>query len=258
MPRATPVLTKARFGGTWLLTLNRPQSGNSFNGRLSAALHAAVAGVRKDRAAKAVVLTGAGDRFFCTGGDLKEYRGLRTRRQLAGVFERMRELLDALEDLPVPVIAAVNGLVLGGGAELLLACDVRFAAATARIGFPQLRLGLITGWNGAERLVRSCGRSTAMRLLLAGDAVPATEARALGLIDVIVEGQVLDAALRFAAGLEDIGPLPLAAGKRAVLDALRLDSSRVRRRAAKVFETLWFSADHRAAEVAFIEKRRPV
>jgi enoyl-CoA hydratase/carnithine racemase len=259
MARDSKVLLTTRAGETWILTLNRPDAGNSMSQDLAAALHAAVAAVRKDRDAKAVVLTGAGERFFCTGGDLKEYRHLTTRSQLMAVFGRMRKLLDELENLPVPVIAAVNGLALGGGAELLLACDIRVAIATAQIGFTQVRLGLLPAWNGAERLVRTSGRAAATRLLVTGDIVSARDAQTLGLIDVVVtEKTAVDAAVQLAARLDDVGPLAVVANKRAVLDAVRLPTARVRRRAAKTFETLWFSPDHREAESAFVEKRRPV
>lgn len=247
-----------RVGAAHLVTLDRPAAGNAIGGETTRALLAAVAAARADRTARALVLTGSGDRFFCAGGDLKEYRGLTTRAKLRGSFGRTRKLLDELEALPIPVIAAVNGWALGGGSELLLACDLRVAAASARIGFPQLRLGLTPGWNGMERLVETVGRGTATWLLLTGRALTAAEAHRLGLVHATVsDGSVVKAALEFAEGLAELGPLAVVAAKRALLDALRLPQRESRRRSAKRFEDLWFSADHREAEAAFVEKRRP-
>lgn len=247
-----------RVGATHLVTIDRPAAGNAINSETTRALLGAVADARADRKARAFVLTGAGDRFFCAGGDLKEYRGLTTRAKLASGFGRTRKLLDALEALPLPVIAAVNGWALGGGSELLLACDLRFAGTTARIGFPQLRLGLIPGWNGTERLVETVGRGTAMWLLLTGHPLSAAEAHRVGLVQATVgEGSVVQAALDFAEGLSQIGPLAVDAAKRALLEALRLPHRESRKRSSKRFADLWFSTDHREAEAAFVEKRKP-
>ena len=144
--------------------------------------------LEKDRDLVAIIITGEGDKFFSSGGDIKQYRELVTREQLQSAFARPRRLLDRLEALPVPVIAAVNGIALGGGAELMLACDVRIAAPAASIGFPYVRLGLTPGWHGAERLTRAIGYANAMHLLTTGEPVDAAEALRLGLVNRVCDG----------------------------------------------------------------------
>ena len=152
------ILLEVDAEGVAWLTFNRPEVRNALNLTMVEDVRAALRALQARDDVKVLVITGAGDKFFCSGGDIKQYRALRTREQLDDAFARPRRVLDRLEALPVPVIAAVNGYALGGGAELMLACDVRLAAAGARIGFPYVRLSLIPGWHGVERLVRTCGR----------------------------------------------------------------------------------------------------
>ncbi|MDX1432477.1 MAG: enoyl-CoA hydratase/isomerase family protein, partial [Gammaproteobacteria bacterium] len=137
------VLRIERHGATVLLTIDRPHAGNSISAEVTAALDDAITSLGDDAGLRAVIITGAGEKFFSSGGDIKQYRALDTRAALEGAFARPRELLDRIEALPVPVIAAVNGYALGGGAELMLACDIRLAAPHATIGFPYVRLGLM-------------------------------------------------------------------------------------------------------------------
>jgi enoyl-CoA hydratase len=178
---------------------------------------------------------------------------------LQSAFERPRRLLDRLEALPVPVIAAVNGIAMGGGAELMLACDIRLAAPTATIGFPYVRLGLIPGWHGTERLTRTCGYADAMHLLITGESVDAQEACRLGLINRICgDRPVVDAALTLAEELARAAPLSLAATKRVLLSAYHAPRDQARRLAEDDFADLWMSEDHREAEAAFAAKRRPI
>ncbi len=169
----------------------------------------------------------------------------------------MRKLLDQIEASPLPVIAAINGYALGGGLELALACDQRIATQRAQVGMPQSRLGLIPGWNGAERLVETVGRARAMHLLLKGERLEAARAEAIGLVDFVVEGSALQAAIDYAASLEDCAPLALRAGKQAVMSALRRPRAETRSLTSDLFAQLWFSKDHREAEHAFLAKRKP-
>jgi enoyl-CoA hydratase/carnithine racemase len=256
---SSEVLRVERRAAAALLTIDRPHAGNSISAEVTAALDAAVTSLEQDGDLAAVIITGAGDRFFSSGGDIKQYRDLVTREQLDNAFERPRLLLDRLEALPVPVIAAVNGIALGGGAELMLACDIRIAAPGASIGFPYVRVGLIPGWHGAERLVRTCGYANAMHLLTTGEPVDAVEALRLGLINRISDGAaVVDAALAIADKLAEVAPLSLAATKRVLLGARHLPRDQARQLAEKEFADLWMSEDHREAEAAFAEKREPV
>lgn len=255
---SSEVLRVERREGTALLTIDRPHAGNAISSQVTAALNEAIDALEGDGDLVAIVITGAGDKFFSAGGDIKQYRELVTREQLQAAFERPRLLLDRLEALPVPVIAAVNGIALGGGAELMLACDVRYAAPDASIGFPYVRLGLTPGWHGAERLIRACGYAGAMHLLTTGEPVDAREALRLGLVNRVVDSEpVVDAALALAAKLAAAAPLSLAATKRVLLASCHLPRDEARRLAEADFADLWLSEDHREAEAAFADKRPP-
>ena len=255
---SSEVLKVEHRDGAALLTIDRPHAGNSISAEVTAALEEAVDALERDRDLVAIVITGAGNKFFSSGGDIKQYRELVTREQLQSAFARPRRLLDRLEALPVPVIAAVNGIALGGGAELMLACDVRFAAPTASIGFPYVRLGLIPGWHGAERLTRAIGYANAMHLLTTGEPVDAAEALRLGLVNRVCDRPVVEAALVLTEKLAEAAPLSLAATKRVLLAASHLPREEARRIAEDDFADLWLSEDHREAEAAFAAKRRPV
>jgi len=253
------ILHVERRGAAVLLTIDRPHAGNSISSEVTSAIDSAVAAIEREDGVAGIVITGDGDKFFSSGGDIKQYRELATREQLARAFERPRSLLDRLERLPIPVIAAVNGIAFGGGAELMLACDLRLAAPGARIGFPYVRLGLIPGWHGVERLVRACGSSHAMYLLATGDPVSAEEALRLGLVHRVCDDiPVLDAALELVAGFAEAAPLSFAATKRVLRGADELPRDAARALAEQAFADLWMSEDHREAEAAFAHKRRPV
>jgi enoyl-CoA hydratase/carnithine racemase len=246
-----------RRGAAALLTIDRPHAGNSISAEVTMALDEAITQVQGDGDPVAIIISGAGDKFFSAGGDIKQYRELATREQLRSAFERPRRLLDRIEALPIPVIAAVNGIAMGGGAELMLACDLRLAAPSASIGFPYLHLGLMPGWHGIERLSRSCGYANAMHLLATGESVDAEEARRLGLVNRVCKSTpVVDAALALAEKFARAAPLSLAASKRALRGAYQLPRDEARRLAEELFEDLWMSEDHREAEAAFAAKRR--
>lgn len=258
MATANEVLRVERREHAAILTIDRPHAGNSISAQVTTAMDEALTALEGESALVAIVITGAGAKFFSSGGDIKQYSKLVTREQLQSAFERPRRLLDRLEALPFPVIAAVNGIAMGGGAELMLACDLRLAAPTASIGFPYVRLGLIPGWHGTERLARVCGYANAMHLLATGDSVDAEEARRLGLINRISgDMPVVDAALALVDKLARAAPLSLAATKRVLLGACQLPRERARRLAEGDFADLWMSEDHREAEAAFAAKRRP-
>jgi enoyl-CoA hydratase/carnithine racemase len=247
-----------RSGSALILTICRPEAGNSIDIQTAKALSAALRLAHGDRSLRAVIITGSGKKFFCTGGDLKAYRAFKNKLALESAFGRVRRLLDNFEKFPLPILAAIEGYALGGGMEMALACDLRFAAATAKLGLPQGRLGLIPGWNGIQRLVELVGRGTAMRLLYTGETLTAAEAHTLGLVDEVAQGQrALERALAFTATIDKVAPLSLGATKTVALASLRVSRAAARRIATREFERLWFTADHREAEVAFVEKRAP-
>ncbi len=235
----TDALRVERSAEALVLTLNRPEAGNALNEATIAALRARLDAAADDDGLRCIILAGGG-RFFCSGGDLKAYRALADRAALDRVFGAARALLDAIEAHPLPVIAAIDGFALGGGAELALACDLRVAGTGARIGFPQLRLGIIPGWDGTERLMRLVGPGIAARLLLTGERLDADAAKALRLVEIVAP-DAMAAAREVAAGLDRAAPLAIRGGKA----ALRAQN---RAQAAAIFADLWFTTDHREAE----------
>lgn len=256
MPSSAPDkgFREERTRGALLLSLDRAAAGNALDEATIGALRARLDEAAGDLTLRCVILAGTG-RFFCAGGDLKAYRALATREELERVFGAARALLDAIEASPLPVIAAIDGYALGGGAELALACDLRVAGEGALIGFPQLRLGIIPGWDGMERLVSRVGQGATMRLLLTGERLSAEAASRAGLVDVVA-ADARAAALDIAAGLESAAPLAIRGAKEA-LRALGRGHAEARQVAADVFARLWFTSDHREAESAFAEKRKP-
>ena len=247
-----------RQGNCLIATLNRPGDGNAISLAVARELAAVVATCASDRSLRALVITGAGPRFFCTGGDVKAYARVNTAEELNQVFDLIRNLLDAIETLHCPVIAAINGYAIGGGAELVLACDLRVMDAGAQIGFPQSRLGILPGWDGMARLVPLVGRGAAARLLLTGGRIDAGEAMSLGLVhEVAPSGEALTRALAMAATLAEAAPLAQAAIKAALRPICAADAASARASARDAFAQLWFSADHKEAERAFAAKRTP-
>jgi enoyl-CoA hydratase/carnithine racemase len=247
-----------RRGAALVLTIHRPEAGNSVNLATAEGLSAGLERARAEAGLRAVIITGAGGKFFCTGGDVKAYRALESTEALEGTFGRVRRLLDEIEAHPLPVLAAIEGYALGGGLEMALACDQRFAGKGARLGLPQTKLGLIPGWNGVERLVETVGRSHAMRLLYLADPVSSEEALRVGLVDDVTEdGGAVAAAVGFAERLTATAPLAIEAAKAVCIATLRHGRDAATENARKTFARLWFTTDHREAEAAFAERRKP-
>ena len=256
---ASPLILTERHGTTLVLRLNRPEAGNAISGSVALALGNELRACAAEVALRTLIITGAGPRFFCTGGDVKAYAQLADAAELDRVFNLMRDVCDAIEALPCPVIAALNGFTIGGGAELALACDLRIAESAVQIGFPQARLGIIPGWDGIERLVRLVGRAGAAKLLFAGTRVSAADAHGLRLVDeVVADGKALERALELAATFAESAPLSLGATKTAIREAgSDLPEAERRRNARAALGRLWFTEDHKEAERAFADKRAP-
>jgi enoyl-CoA hydratase len=180
----------ATQGSITTITVNRPTVRNSLNAATVQELGAAFGRAKKDSAVRAVILTGAGDKAFAAGADISEIAEL---DEISGTefSRRGQSVFDEIESLGKPTIAAVNGYALGGGCELAMACMVRVASENAVFGQPEVRLGLIPGYGGTQRLPRLVGKSGALRLLLTGESISATEALRLGLVDVVVPAATL-------------------------------------------------------------------
>jgi enoyl-CoA hydratase len=208
-----------------------------------------------DASARVVVLTGAGERAFVAGADIKYMSGLGVdeARAWGELGHRSAQLL---ETMPKPTIAAINGFALGGGCELALACDLRFAASTAKLGQPEINLAIIPGWGGTQRLARVCGLGVAKELVLTGRPVDADEALRLGLVNA-VHDPVAEKAREVAKLLASKSPVALAAAKRALNHALQGDHVENLEREATEFAELFASEDAKEGMTAFAEKREP-
>jgi enoyl-CoA hydratase len=211
--------------------------------------------LREEPGVRVFVLTGAGDRAFAAGADIKYMSGLDTAeaREWGGLGQEVGRLL---ETAPQPSIAAVNGFALGGGCELAHACDIRFVASTAKLGQPEVNLGIIPGWGGTQRLARVCGVGVAKDLILTGRPVDAAEALRLHLVTAVFEpGELLAKTMEAAAALAGKGPLALAAAKRAIDTSLQGDHAGNLRSEAEEFGELFASEDAKEGMAAFVEKR---
>jgi enoyl-CoA hydratase len=218
-------------------------------------LHDRLVELRDDAEARVVVLTGAGEKAFVAGADIKYMSGLGTdeAKEWGGLGHACGQLL---ETMPKPTIAAINGFALGGGCELALACDLRYASSAAKLGQPEINLGIIPGWGGTQRLARVCGLGAAKDLILTGRLVDADEALRIGLVNG-VHDPVLEKATEVGALLASKSPLALAAAKRALNHALQGDHVDNLEREADEFGSLFASEDAKEGMTAFAEKREP-
>jgi enoyl-CoA hydratase len=246
--------------GIGLLLIDRPGSRNALDWEAQEQFAAAVGEARRLERLKALIITGAGDKAFASGGDLKELSGHLEATSGTRLKRVMTTALNDLIELPVPVIAAANGDAIGGGCEILTACDLRVAVRQAHFRFAQVQVGLTTGWGGAARLVQQIGQSRAMELLLTGRPFDAEEALALGFIHRLApEGSsAVDMAWRWAVDLSELPKGALAALKALVWSASESTRAEAEQFEARLFAELWMQPDHIEAMAAFVEKRRPV
>lgn len=244
-----------RSGAAAVVTVNRPDALNALDVEHLEALRERLAEVAVDADVRAVVLTGAGEKAFVAGADIKYMHGL----DVLGA-RRWGELGHAcgtlLETMPKPTIAAVNGFALGGGCELALACDIRLAATTAKLGQPEVNLGIMPGWGGSQRLARTAGIGFAKELVYTGRTVDAEEARARGLVNAVYEpDELLAKALELCETIAAKGPLGVAYAKEATNLALAGDHRENLETEARLFAMLFASEDQKEGMAAFVEKR---
>ncbi|WP_374317583.1 enoyl-CoA hydratase/isomerase family protein [Pseudoxanthomonas kaohsiungensis] len=253
---ASPVLSRDA-DGVRVLTIDRPDKLNALNRQTLEALDAAFAAAGEDPAVRAVVLTGSGGKAFVAGADIAEMNALTAieGREFSLLGQR---LMRRIERLPKPVIAMVNGYALGGGLELAMACHLRVAADSARLGQPEVNLGLIPGFGGTQRLLRLAGRAATLELCLLGTPIDAARALQLGLVNRVVPAADLESeTMKLAAQLASAAPLAL----RGVLDAVVLGGECGIEEGLQ-FETAQFallfaSEDMREGTDAFLAKRKP-
>jgi enoyl-CoA hydratase len=209
----------------------------------------------RDAEVGVVMLTGSGEKAFIAGADIKYMSGL-TVEEATAWGELGHQVTQLLETMPQPTIAAIQGFALGGGCELALACDLRYASSRAKLGQPEINLGIIPGWGGTQRLARACGLGIAKELIFTGRLVDADEALRIGLVNA-VHDPVLEKAREVAELLASKSPVALAAAKRATNHVLQGDHAENLRREAGEFGTLFSSEDAKEGMTAFVEKREP-
>jgi len=248
------VLNRERRGTVEILTVNRPKALNAINRDVLMALDEALVDLERDEQVRAVVLTGSGEKAFVAGADISAMQALTPIEAERFAAEGQR-VLDRIAALSCPVIAAVGGFALGGGCELAMACDLVFASGTARFGQPEVKLGVIPGFGGTQRLVRRVGASVALDLCLTGRMVKADEALRIGLVSRVIEGDVLAAAIDAAEGIATLGPVAVRLCKRAIHD--NADSSLASAQAAErtLFGLCFATEDQTEGMSAFLEKR---
>jgi methylglutaconyl-CoA hydratase len=244
-----------REGRIAWLTLDRPEAANALSRGLVADLRAALAALRADP--PVLVVTGAGEKAFCAGADLKERRAMSLDETRAFLAD-LNALMDELAAYPQPVIAALQGAAYGGGLELALACDLRLGAEGIEVGLPEVRLGIIPGAGGTQRLARACGLAVAKELILTGRRIDAARAQALGLLSAVVPAAGLRAeAQRWAADIAAAGPLAVAQAKRAIDEGWGRPLAEGLAVERACYDVVLASADRDEGLAAFAEKRKP-
>jgi enoyl-CoA hydratase/carnithine racemase len=240
-----------------LVTLDRPSVANAFNTQAALDLCEVLARIEAEQRVRCVVLTGAGERAFCSGADLKERSSLTEEewRSQHEIFERMFGLV---RDCPLPVLAAVNGAAYAGGLELVLHCDFAYASRAAKFALTEVSLGIMPGGGGTQTLARAAGERRAKELILTARPFSAEEALAWGVVNRVCEaGKVLDETLEAANRIASLAPLSVRQAKRAIRDGLHMDLASAMRVEIEAYNRLVGTEDRREGLRAFNEKRKP-
>lgn len=239
-----------------IIRLNRPDKLNALSGEMIQALGQLLNVLNDDTALRAIILTGVGDKAFCAGTDIGE---LLSATEAGEISERVQALCGQIENLAMPVIAAVNGIAAGGGCELALACHLRIASETARFSLPETKLALIPGYGGTQRLAREIGNGRALEMMLTGKIVGAQEALRIGLINrLVASDEVLTEAETVAGEIAGLAPLAIRACLKAVTAGTELSLAEGLALEAELFASLFDTADMREGTRAFLEKRPSV
>jgi enoyl-CoA hydratase len=252
----SPLLV-ADHGAVRVITVHRPEKLNALNAATLDALHAAFAAAAEDEAIRAVVLTGAGPKAFVAGADIAEMTTL-SPVQARDFSLRGQRMMRAVETMPKPVIAMINGFALGGGLELAMSCHLRIAADVAKVGQPEINLGLVPGFGGSQRLLRLAGRAATLELCLLGAPIDAARAQQLGIVNRVVPAADLEAeTMKLATQLAGAAPLALrgildcvnTGGECGIEEGLAFESAQ--------FGLVFATQDMREGTAAFLERRKP-
>jgi enoyl-CoA hydratase len=251
------VVSVERQGSVAVVTLDRVVALNALNRELLGELRDRLRELAEDDGVRALVLTGAGDRAFAAGADIKEMEPMSVSEARAW-GELGHECGRLLETMAKPTIAAVNGFALGGGCELALACDIRYASSSARFGQPEVNIGIVPGWGGTQRLPRVVGLGRAKELIYTGRMVDAEEALRIGLVSAVFPPEdLLEKTLELARSLAAKSPLVLAAAKQMTNLSLQGELDAGLGGEAEGFAELFASEDQKEGMRAFVEKREP-
>jgi len=252
------LLVEIQDDGVTTVSVNRPKFLNALDTPTLEEMKDCFGKLATDPAVKAVIIRGAGEKAFVAGADLK---AMSTMTAVEGRdFSNLgHEVFDAIEKLPYVVIAAVNGFALGGGCELALACDFRYASTTAKFGQPEVNYGIIPGFGGSQRLARLIGKGYAKEMIYTGDFIDAQEAHRIGLVNRVCHPEELyDAAEQTCRKIMKKGPLAIASAKDAINKGLSMDLDSGLSYEAQVFGNCFATLDQKEGMNAFLEKRKPV
>ncbi len=242
--------------GLCTITINRPDKLNALNKATIEELHQAFKHASSDSAIRAIILTGAGTKAFVAGADISEFYTFTPEQGKALSAEGHQKLFDFVEQMPKPVIAAINGFALGGGLELAMSCHVRLASETARMGLPEVSLGVIPGYGGTQRLPRLVGRGKALEMVLSADMIQAQDALQHGLVNAVhTPEELLPAARTMAVRFMKNAPTALAAAIRAVNAGYRGNNGYETE--IEEFGNCFSNEDFKEGTTAFVEKRKP-
>lgn len=249
------LLTKKENGLGWVF-INRPDKLNALNARTVKEIGEAFASYKEDPEVKAVILTGTGEKAFIAGADISELSGLNEEdgRNYVLAGQKVTEMI---ENFPKPVIAAVNGFALGGGTEFALACHVRIVSENAKMGQPEVKLGIIPGFGGTQRLARLVGKGRAMEMILTGKIIGAQEALAMGLVNKVVPlNELIPTCEAIAREMTANGPMALKFAIQAINQGLDFSLEKGLKLEADLFGKVCDTADSKEGTKAFLEKRK--
>jgi enoyl-CoA hydratase len=240
-----------------IITINKPKVLNALDDNLMNQLDDKLNVLEKDNSVRVVILTGSGEKAFVAGGDIKQMQS-KNSEEARQTAIKAQTLFNKIENFNKPVIAAINGYALGGGLELAMACDFRIAAEHAKLGQPEIKIGIIPGFGGTVRLSRIVGKGIAKELIFTGEMIDAYRAYEIGLVNKVVKSEnLIDESIKFANSIKDKSLIALKYAKEAINNGLEMDSSRAFSYEADLFGLCFSSYDQKEGMLAFIEKRKP-
>ena len=240
--------------GIFVLTINRPKVLNALNHTVLTELDSAIDYIKSQENVLGLVITGAGDKSFVAGADISEFKG-KSPEEARKQSEWGQSIFKKIEDLPFPSIAAINGFALGGGLELAMSCTFRYASPNAKVGQPEVKLGLIPGYAGTQRLTRLIGHSKALEICMTGRMVNSEEALKLGIVDRIVEENLVDEAIKSIRDIQKNSPIAVYYCKKAIMEGKEMPFEKACALEANLFGLCFATEDAKEGVAAFLEKR---